>query len=438
MRFQFITLFISAFVVSTTVLAEDWPQFRGPAGQGHSKATGLPLTWSETDNVTWKIPVEGTAWSSPLVCGKTIWMTTAIATMATAEEAKKQLDSLSMFVPSAQVARSVILKAVCIDRDSGRLLRTVTLFDIDEPVHICSVNSYASPTPVVEKGRLYCDFGTMGVACLDTVTGKILWRRDLPIEHQVGPGSSPILHGDLLVLVRDGCLVQYVIALDKNTGKTAWKTDRPPIDAISPDRKKAFSTPLVIDTQRGKQMIIPAAQWIVSYDPDSGKPIWRVNTGGTFSNATRPVFGHGLVFITTSFGGSKLLAIKVDGQGDVTDTHVAWQQRKMVPKLPSPLLVSDELFTVSDSGVATCLDARTGKVHWAERVLGNCSASPVLVDGRIYLFGEDGKTIVLRPGKRFTTLAENKVDGRIKASVAIADGAFFLRTDTHLYRIGRK
>jgi len=420
------------------VEAADWPQFRGPGGQGHSPAVGLPERWSETENVAWKVPVEGTGWSSPVVLGGQIWMTTALPTPAEPEEARQKLASLGYAVPSPWVARRVRLKAVCVDRATGRLLQTITLPDFDEPLHICSVNSFASPTPVGEAGRLYCDFGTMGTVCLETTTGKILWTRRLPIDHQVGPGSSPILHGDLLVLVRDGCDLQYVTALDKHTGRIVWKTDRPPIDVNYTPHKKAFSTPLVIEASGTEQMIVPGAKWIVSYEPDTGEPIWRVDTGRSFSNAARPVFGHGMVFICTAFGGTELFAVRVDGQGDVTDTHVAWVGRRQVPKRSSPLLVGDGLYMISDGGVATCMDARTGEIHWAERILGNCSASPVFADGRIYFFGEDGKTAVVRPGKEFVLLAENEIDGRIMASVAIADGALFLRSEKHLYRIENK
>ena len=438
MRFPLISLLILELVVSSASAAGDWPQFRGPGGQGHGAAAGLPLRWGETENVTWKVAVEGRGWSSPVVCGKEIWMTTALPTPATKEEAARKVASLSFDVLGTEVARAVTLKAVCVDRATGRLLRTVTLFDYDESLQINSVNSYASPTPVVEPGRLYCDFGTMGTACVDTATGEILWKRRLPIEHQVGPGSSPILHGNLLVLVRDGCDAQYVTALDKNSGETVWKTDRPPIDTTYSPYKKSFSTPLVVGTEGRQQMIVLGAKWIVSYEPGSGKPIWRVDTGRSFSNASRPVFGHGLVFVATAFGGSQLLAVRPGGEGDVTDTHVTWRQARQVPKRSSPLLVGDELYTISDGGVATCLDARTGEIHWTERILGNCSASPVSADGRIYFFSEDGKTTVVRPGKQFTPLAENQIDGRIMASVAIADRAFFLRSDTHLYRIEEK
>lgn len=438
MRAYSFTLLILCSVISTAVEADDWPQFRGPGGEGHSAATGLPLVWSESENVAWKVAVEGCGWSSPVVLGEQIWMTTALETPTTPDEAKEMLGKLSVVVHGARVARSVILKAVCVDRATGRRLHDVTVLKIDEPLQVTDVNSFASPTPVVEPGRLYCDFGTMGTVCLDTDTGKILWRRRLPIEHQVGPGSSPILHENLLVLVRDGCDVQYVTALDKNTGKTVWKTDRPPLDAKYTPYRKSFSTPLLIDVAGRKQMIILGAQWIVSYQPDSGKPIWRADTGSTFSSTARPVFGHGMVYLCTAFGGSQLLAVGVDGQGDVTGSQVAWIGRKQVPKISSPLLVGDQLYMVSDGGVATCLDARSGEIHWSERFKGNYSASPVLADGRIYFFSESGTTIIVRPGKQFEQLAENNLDGRIKASAALVDRSMFLRTDSHLYRIEKK
>ncbi|GAG38581.1 unnamed protein product, partial [marine sediment metagenome] len=232
--------------------------------------------------------------------------------------------------------------------------------------------------------------------------------------------------------------MQYVTALDKQTGVTVWTTPRPPIDATYTPYKKSFSTPLVINHAGRRQMIAMGAQWIVSYDPDTGKEIWRVDTGSSFSNASRPVFGHGLVFVTTAFGGSELLAIRPDGRGNVTDTHVAWTVRRQVPRTPSPLLAGNELYTISDGGVATCMDAATGEVHWARRLSNKYSASPILGAGRIYFFAEDGHATVIRPGNEFTPLAESQVDGRVMASAAVSDRAFFLRTDTHLYRIEQK
>jgi outer membrane protein assembly factor BamB len=421
--------------MSMLALAGDWPQFRGPTGQGHSDATGLPVAWSETANITWKTPIEGRGWSSPVIFGDQIWMTTAIATRASEEAAKQHLKKLPFPIPSPEVASRIILKAVCVDRKTGRPRHATELFDVNGPLHICAVNSYASPTPVVEEGRLYCDFGAMGTACLDTKSGTTIWKRTLPIMHQVGPGSSPAVFEDLLILVRDGCDVQYLTALDKATGDTSWKTPRPPIASQFTPYKKAFSTPLVIEHDGQLQMIVPGAQWIASYEPRTGNELWRVNTGGTFSNSSRAVYGKGLVFVSTAYGGTELFAIRPDGRGDVTESHVVWSTRKQAPRMPSPLLVGNQLYTISDSGVATCMDAATGEVHWARRLLGDCSASPTFVDGRVYFCGKDGTTAVIRPGVEFALLAKSKLEGRVMASMAIADEAIFLRSDTHLYRI---
>ena len=433
MRLGLFVLLMSGTVVRTAAAADDWPQFRGPGGEGHSPAVGLPLSWSETENVAWKVAVPGRGWSSPVVLGNHIWMTTALETAATAEEKKQRLAG-KKHAETLQVAAAVSLRAICIRRDSGEPARDVELFRIDEPAEIHQLNSYASPTPVLEPGRLYCDFGTCGTACVDCATGKVLWKRRLPIDHQVGPGSSPILHEELLILVRDGCDQQYITAVDKRTGQTVWRTDRPPMDTDD-EFKKAFSTPLVFRSNGKRQMIVPGAEWIVSYDPATGEQIWRVDCGRGYSNVPRPVFGHGMVYVCTEFPGQQLWAIAVDGRGDVTDTHVRWKAVKQIPKRSSPLLVGRELYVVSDGGVATCFDALTGRPHWRKRVGGNYFASPVYADGRIYLFNDEGKATLLTPGKEFVKPAENRVEGRIVASPAIADGTIILRTDTHLYRI---
>jgi outer membrane protein assembly factor BamB len=314
-------------------------------------------------------------------------------------------------------------------------LHDVTLMDVADPVVICRVNSYASPTPVVEAGRLYCDFGTMGTFCLDTASGNLVWSRRLPIEHQVGPGSSPVVYRDQLILVRDGCDQQYVTALDKRTGDTLWRTNRPALDTSVFVYRKAFSTPLVFRHDGTEQMAILGAQWIVSYDPASGRELWRVDTGSTYSNASRPIYGEGLVFACTAYGGTRMLAIRPQGRGDVTATHVAWKLQRSTPKRSSPLLVGQQLFMVSDNGIASCIQAATGEVLWSERLSGPHSASPILADGRIYFFAEDGTTMVLEPGTQYRPIAENRVTGSIMATPAFVDSAVLLRTETHLYCI---
>ena len=255
------------------------------------------------------------------------------------------------------------------------------------------------------------------------------------MDHQVGPGSSPLVYKDLLILVRDGCDQQYITALDKRTGETVWKTNRPPINATYLPYRKAFSTPLVVEAAGQEQVIIPGAQWVVAYEPATGKPIWRADYQRGFSTAPRPVFGHGMVYICTGFASQQLWAIRLDGRDDVTDSHVAWKATSQIPKRSSPLLVGKEIYLVSDTGVGSCFDALSGEIRWQERISGNYSASPTYVDGRIYFCSQEGKTTVLQPGTQFLKLAESHIDGRIMASPAVVGRAFLLRTDTHLYRI---
>ena len=418
------------------IATDDWPQFRGPQGDGRSAAVDLPLTWSETENITWKKTVPGRGWSSPVVAGEYIWLTTALETAATDEEETQRLAG-NKYQDTLAVVAAVSLRVLGFHRKTGELLHNVEMFRIEQPDAIHKLNTYATPTPIAKPGRVYCDFGTFGTACLNSSTGKIVWTRRLPVDHQVGPVSSPILCDDMLVLARDGCDAQYVTALNKRTGETVWKTDRPPID-LDDEFKKAFCSPLLIEADGHCQIVVPGASWVVSYDPRTGKPLWQVDYGKAYSNVPTPVFGHGLAYVCTNSPGVQLWAIRVDGRGDVTDTHVAWKATKQVPKKASPLLVGDEIYTVSDIGVATCLDGRTGANLWAHRIAGNYSASPIYANERIYFFSEEGKTVVLRSGREPDWLAENHVEGRVVASPAVAGRAIFLRTDTHMYRIETK
>jgi outer membrane protein assembly factor BamB len=300
-------------------------------------------------------------------------------------------------------------------------------------VHI--FNSWATPTPILEAGRLYCDFGTYGTACLDAPTGKVLWTQQLPLDHQVGPGSSPATWGNRLLLVRDGRNAQFIAGLDETNGQILWKTDRPPLEATRNEVKKSFCTPLVIQAAGRAQAIIPGAQWVVSYDPETGKELWRVRHGKGFSLASRPVFGHGLVYICTGSFSNELWAIRPDGQGNVTDTHVAWKAKPLIPVMSSPILVEDIVYCVSDQGIASAFDAKNGSLLWRERLGGSYMASPVFAAGRLYFFNRDGKTTVLAPGRKFERLAENQLDGPLVATPAFVGNAVFLRTDSHLYRI---
>ena len=407
-------LLLLPLLAAAVVASEDWPQFRGPAGDGHSDATGLPLTWSETENVRWKTAIPGEGWSSPVVLGGQIWMTTAL-----------------------EDGRS--LRAICADRETGKILHDVEVFHIEQPLPKNTANSHASPTPVVEPGRVYVSFGTSGSACLDTATAKVIWTNtELTLTHKEGAGSSPILHGGLFILCCDGTDVQYMVALDKNTGRIVWKTQRSAAAVLEdkrPDLRKAFCTPQVIHVAGKEQLISVGAFRAYAYEPKTGKEIWFCNLPG-FSNVPRPVFGHGLVYVGTGFMKPELWAIRTDGTGDVTSTHVAWKMSKMASLKPSLLLAGDELYMLNDgSGTLTCLDAKSGEPVWQEKIGGSYSASPVAADGRIYLFNEKGQTTVIKPGRTFERLATSQLDAGCMATPAVSGRALILRTKTHLYRI---
>jgi outer membrane protein assembly factor BamB len=411
---------IRAALIFTVLAFGQWPQFRGPDGNGVSTATGLPVTWSETQNVRWKTAIHGRAWSSPVVLGRQVWLTTA--------------------TPDGKQ-----LSALAVDKETGKILHDLKLFDVATPQFAHSFNSYASPTPVIEQGRVYVTFGSPGTAAIDTATGKVVWeRRDLECNHYRGAGSSPIVFRNLLLMHYDGSDVQYVVALDKRTGKTVWKTDRTvdfkDLDAngkvkAEGDFRKAFATPQIVMVGNDPVFISSGSRATYGYDPMTGKELWRVEDPINFSSSTRPVAGHGLVYYTTGWNTGQLLAVKPDGRGDVTGTHVAWRSTRGVPKKPSLLLVGDLLFMVNDGGIVTSLDAKTGGEVWTARLTDSYSASPLAADGKIYFFSEDGKATVIEAGRAFKVLAENTLEQGFMASPAVDGKALYLRTKTHLYRI---
>ena len=395
---------VTIFLCLLTLIAQ-WPEFRGPGGQGHSTESGLPLAWGEGKNVAWKTAVPGLGWSSPVVADGRVWLTTAIE------------------------QRGISLRVLAFDAATGRELINVEAFNIPSSRReINPKNSWASPTPVIDNGRVYVHFGADGTAAL-TTAGEIVWKARFDYRSQHGAGGSPIVYRDLLIFSCDGSDTAFVVALDKHTGKVKWKTSRGfPAD-------QAYTTPLVIRAADRDQLISVGAFRARAYDPLTGKEIWRVRYDEGFSNVPRPVFAHSLVIIATGFQQPSLLAVRPDGTGDVTKSHVAWTLTRGAPLTPSPIAVGGELYIVNDGGIASCLDARSGAVVWQARLGGTYSASPVFADGRIYFFAEQGVTTVIAPGKTFQRLATNALDGALLTSMAVADGSFFLRTDSHLYRI---
>ena len=393
-------------LIACTVHAEDWPEFRGPTGQGHSAERGLPLEWSESRNVIWKTPVPGLGWSTPVVAGGRVWLTTAVRERGSAS-----------------------LRVLAFDVQSGVPIVNVEAFRLGNAALTNAKNSHASPTPVIDGDRVYVHFGAEGTAALAT-SGEIVWKARFPYVTQHGNGGSPVVFEDLLIFSCDGWDAAFVIALDRRTGKVRWTTPR-----RSPS-DQAYTTPLVIRVGERDQVVSIGAYRAAAYDPRSGKEIWRVAYADGFSNVPRPVYGHGLVYIATGFQQPSLLAVRADGTGDITKTHTAWTLQRGAPLTPSPLLVGDELFVVSDIGVASALDAKTGASHWVRRIGGNYSASPVFADGRIYFLSEEGLATVIAPGTEFRILARNQLDGATLASMAISDSSIFIRSDTHLYRLG--
>ena len=308
------------------------------------------------------------------------------------------------------------------------------------PARFTRLNSHASPTPVIDGNRVYVHFGAHGTACVST-DGRVVWKtQELKYNHVHGPGGSPVVWKNLLIFSCEAPTQQFVVALDKNTGAVRWKRPR---EHISEARKTgklevpmAYCTPLLIELEGRTQLVSLGSDEVVSDDPATGDELWWFTFNG-YSNVSRPVFGNGTLYFSSGFGGPTFYAIRAGGQGDVTETAKLWSfaSAPLVPRDVSPLLVDGELVTISDSGIAVCFDAATGAQHWQQRLGSKFWASPVYADGRIYCLDEQATTTVLAPGTTFEKLATNKLEGQAQASPAIVDGAIFLRTSTHLYRI---
>lgn len=399
---------------------ENWTSYRGPTDQGHCESADLPVRWSETENVAWKTPLPGKAWSSPVIWGDRIWLTTAT------EDGTQ-------------------LSAVCVAKSSGKVLHRKQLRLLAAPQYCHPFNSYASPSPVIEEGRVYVSFGSPCTACLNSSTGEVLWQRnDFVCNHFRGAGSSPMIWRNLLILHLDGSDRQYVVAMDKQTGKTVWKTDRS-VDfhdleagtgqpSREGDLRKAFSTPVIADVQGKPLLVSLGSMALYGYDPLTGAERWRAEAIGSHSGACRPVLGHGLVFSPMG-SGLELWAVRPDGHGVVTDTHVVWKHKGNVSRRPSVLLVGDLLFMVDDGGVASCLEAKTGTGVWKERLGGNYSASPIDAGGKVYFCDQDGKATVIKASREYQVIGVNRLDDGFMASPAVSGNALFLRTKSALYRI---
>jgi outer membrane protein assembly factor BamB len=430
MRSRVFRLFSFAFSLSFVLMAAhaDWPQFRGPWGDGHATAPGdntslgLPIQWSETNNVRWKTEIPNRGWSTPVIMGGQVWVTSA-------------------------TVEGHDFYAICVDEATGKIIYNENVFHSADPEPLgngASMNCYATPSPLIEPGRVFVHFGSFGTACLDTKTGKVIWKRDdLKCRHYRGPSSSLAAWNNLLILTFDGADLQYLAALDKETGKTVWKTDRSADwnDQNSTsamvregDQRKAHSTPLIVNASGKPQIISGGAKATYGYDPSSGKEIWKVNYVD-FSVAPVPLYDDGKAFIVTGLSKNEMWAVRTDGAGDVTDSHVLWKDKTHIGKYASPILVDGLIYTAAEQSFLTCLDEQNGQPVWTERIGGRYAASPIYADGRIYFFSQEGVTTVIKPGRSLQILSTNTLDDGFMASPAVSDKALFLRTKTHLYRV---
>ena len=392
-------------LASLSLTAQEWRQFRGPTGQGIAEGADLPVNWSETNNVAWKIAVPGRGWSSPVIAHGRVWLTTALP-----------------------FGRDASLRLLSFDAESGRAAQDVEIVRLQRAELLNAKNSHASPTPIVDDERVYVHFGAHGTAALG-LDGAIAWKVRHGCETQHGNGGSPVLHAGLLIFTCDGFDTAYIVALDARTGKQRWKTMR------REPWSQAYATPLVIRVGETDQLISPGAYYTGAYDPATGKEIWRVRYDDGFSNVPRPVFASGLVLVATGFQQPTMIAVRPDGKGDVTRSHLAWRVARGAPFTASPIAFGDHLYMVNDVGILTCIEVTTGTILWQQRVPGNYSASPVLAGGLIYLSSEEGVTTVFRPGPAFQMVAVNRLDGEMLASIGVAGRSFFVRTADHLYRI---
>jgi len=410
-----IAMFAITLLSGSVALADEgWPQFRGPTQQGYAVSADLPTTWSETQNVAWKTALPGQGWSSPVILDKQIWMTTAL------DDGKS-------------------LRVLCVDEESGKITHDVEVFSEANPKPKNTFNSYASPTPVLEHGRVYVSFGSYGNACLDATTAAVRWiNTELLLDHKEGPGSSPMLWKNYFLLHCDGIDVQYLAALNKDTGSLVYKVDRSyPLKTIRDDFRKSYSTPTIAIIDGHEQLISVGSRRVYGYDPLDGRELWHCDHPG-YSVAPRPVYADGIAFISTGYNNAELWAVDPHGQGSDHLAKILWKWTKGAPLKPSVMVVDGLIYFTSDGGIARCLDEKTGEQQWQTRLVANSSASPIYAHGLIYFFDEHGKCAVIRPGKTFDLVAENQLDGRILASPAVSGNALFIRTDSAIYRIEKK
>ena len=384
-------------------------------------------------NIQWRTEIPGRAWSSAMIDGETLWLTTAIE-HGSAQEGPPPPGGKKPQPRS--VAKSVTFRALALDARDGQILEDIELFSVDNPQPTHVLNSFASPSPVLGQDRLYCQFGDYGTACVDTKKASVIWHnRSQRLNHENGPGSTPVLWEDLLIFHCDGSDVQYIVALDANTGEQVWRTDRSGEMSENPEMKKSYGTPLVTSIGGRNVLLSPASDWLYGYDPNTGEELWKVDYGILgFSVVARPVVADDVVYFSTSFMKTEFLAMQLGLAADTTP-EILWRYKRSVPRMPSPVLIDDSVYLFGDKGIATCLDRHTGEARWTGRLGGSFSSSPLFADGKIYVGNHEGEMFVIEPGDTLSILATNEFNEAIMASPAAIGDSLFVRTDKAMYRI---
>jgi len=418
------TILLFTFLISTfSINAQDpmpmWTHYRGSNLNGISTEKGFPVTWNDSTHILWKTAIEGRGWSSPVVYGDQVWLTT--------EENRE-------------------MRSICVDFNTGGIIHNLITFNPDTLYRKHSINSYATPTSAIEEGFIYIHFGRYGTACIDTRTGETVWKRtDIQCEHIQGSGSSLFLYKEKLIVHMEGTDVQHIYALDKKTGKTLWRTERPQelYDPMVTIGKKAYITPIIIKVNGRDLMISNGSAACIAYDPETGVEVWRIIQGED-STISMPVESNGIVYFYTAYvtgeDGKKyaeLFAVDPNGKGDIGATNILWRVKSPILQLLTPVVVDGLLYTVDSQGLLMCLDGETGETVWSKKLKGKYNSSPIYADGNIYISSTRGSTIVLKAGPELEIISENTLDGEIWATPAFTGGAILMRTSKFLYKLSK-
>ena len=413
-----ICLFSSGQVSSQEM---NWTHFRGSSLNGIALNENIPLKWDDS-GIKWKTKIHDNGYSSPVVYNNQIWVTTA-------KPYGKEL------------------YAVCTDFKTGKIIYDIKVFTPDQVEGKHSLNTYASPTPCIEKGFVYVHYGSMGTACINTANGSIVWKRsDFKCKHAQGPASSPVIYKNLLILHFEGTDVRYIIALDKSNGKQIWRSDRPaePYEPLTEIGRKAYITPLLINV-KGRDMLISNGSAVcIAYDPNNGTEIWRV-VNGAESTIAMPITEKGILYWyagymvnSDGFKYTELLAVNPEGSGDITRTNILWKKTDELSRNQSltPVIKDGLIYTINTRNILMCIDAATGEEVWSTHVRSNYEASPLYVNGYIWFFSVKGEVLAIKAGRKYEVAAHNQMDSGIWATPAVLRNSVIIRTQEYLYRIG--